>query len=232
MRHYGPCGFSLNRAKLITVRIFQCLYIVDAVIAIINFKNGKFRSIRSVKCTFLWCGHGVVRSRTDCVGTKNAKEIGVNRLDLRLCSCWIWNGMTARIAGLEVFSADKVAVVRLMNCGCFQLSVYWDLPSCRIIFRCFSRACFGQFPFRERGFDFVGGGATHQVKADHLVSALRWLASGPIGDHQAGNGRTVGLDRDAVLIVNQQATAAQQVHELPNPSTLKTENFRKREQNR
>ena len=37
----------------------------------------------------------------------------------------------------------------------------------------------GEFEFREVGFDFFGGRPTHHVEAHHLVSALRWLASGP-----------------------------------------------------
>ena len=72
-----------------------------------------------------------------------------------------------------------------------------------------------EFEFREVGFDFFGGRPTHHVEAHHLVSPLRWLASGPKGDHQAGNDRTVSLDRNAVLVVTQQVTAAQQMLELP-----------------
>ena len=65
------------------------------------------------------------------------------------------------------------------------------------------------------GFDFFGGRPTHHVETHHLVSALRWLASDPKGDHQAGNDRTVSLDRNSVLVVTQQVTAAQQMLELP-----------------
>ena len=64
------------------------------------------------------------------------------------------------------------------------------------------------------GFDFFGRSPAHHVKAHHLVSALRWLASGPMGDHQAGNDRTLGLDRNAVLVVTQQVTAAQRMLKL------------------
>ena len=73
----------------------------------------------------------------------------------------------------------------------------------------------GEFEFREVGFDFFGGRPTHHVETHHLVSALRWLASDPKGDHQAGNDRAVSLDRNSVLVVTQQVTAAQQMLELP-----------------
>ena len=58
----------------------------------------------------------------------------------------------------------------------------------------------GEFEFREVGCDFFGGRPTHHVETDPLVSALRWLASGPKGGHEAGNDRTVSLDRNAVLL--------------------------------
>ena len=59
------------------------------------------------------------------------------------------------------------------------------------------------------GFQFVGRGPALDVEAEHLVRALGRFAAGPEGDQQAGDGRAVGLDFDAVLIVAEQMTVAE-----------------------
>ena len=54
-------------------------------------------------------------------------------------------------------------------------------------------------------------GQTAEIEADHLVRAERTLLARPKGNQHAGNDRAVRLDLDAVLVMTQKVTAAQDV---------------------
>ena len=72
----------------------------------------------------------------------------------------------------------------------------------------------GEFQLCQVSFHLIRCGPAQHVEAEHLVRALRRLATRPEGQHQAGDDRAVGLNLDAVLVVTQQVTAAQQMFEL------------------
>lgn len=56
-------------------------------------------------------------------------------------------------------------------------------------------------------------GQAEEVEADHLAGPLGWFAAGVEAQEQAGDDRAVGLDLDPLLVLGDQAPAAEHVLE-------------------